>query len=200
MSFEIGKVRFAIPVACLGLLILLSACASARKAAPASQARHYYRLALYEVAEPVPEKSLMDGTAMPEVYKLVARPVFADGDFVAYDRTNHIISVSLEAARREHKVATSSFGEAFEFAWPCGPYVLVAGGERIFICGAWDPISSRSYRVPVIEGSMVPSYSAPSWRYDLTIRDWAPSEPNSGGKRHPLDDARIIAAISALRL
>jgi hypothetical protein len=154
-------------------------------------------LAIYLVAEEVPQLSLRAGTARPEGWKLKPRPEFSDFDFLDYNPTNHAFTVTLDAARR---VDSSSVKEGlYHLSYLEIPFVVVAGGERIYLGMCWSPPSSRSYGVPVmIWGAQVHTRGptdAVEFQIALAGSPWNPQAVSESD----LNDKRILEAVKWIK-
>jgi len=90
-------------------------------------------LAIYLLAERVPDKQLRDHTATVENVKLATSPVLADPDFVTCDVSKNSFVITPRAAIR---LGVATFANRV-------PYVLVAEGHRIYL-GVFDTYVSSS--------------------------------------------------------
>ncbi len=118
------------------------------------------RLAIYLPADDIPVRSLLEGKLNPGTVKLSAQPVIADADFVAYDRTNHTLEVTLGAAERLVKRlqmqlglkpgATLSRNKVLEFlvrGMRDTPFVLVAFGRPVYVGVFTTLLSAHMFRL-----------------------------------------------------
>jgi hypothetical protein len=177
--------------------LLLASCASPEDASVTKASNEPYRLAIYMVADNVPYQSLRDGTARPEGWKLRPWPAFSDFDFVNYDPTNHVFSVTLEAARR---VDSSTIKEGFyDLGYDGAPFVVVAGGERIYLGACYWTVSSITFGVPMmisgIQSLTEATTNTVEFPIELGTRVWS----TAAVKESVLNDKRILDAIKWIK-
>jgi hypothetical protein len=157
------------------LALLLGGCATAPPEAE--------ELALYLLAEEGPA-SLLEGAALDEL-ALAETPIIGPDDVLAYDTDTHTMSLSQEAIARVRAL--------FEPPVPTGgvPFVMTAGGERIYAGAFWTPLSSLSYDGVVILDAQMLSSVMPG---DLRISLGYPVPEVFTGE-DPRADPRILAAV-----
>jgi hypothetical protein len=163
------------------LLLCLSA------ASTCAQSDRPHSFAIYRTAEIVALGPLLTGKLDWTHVKLAAVPLISDGDLVAYDFTNHVMTVKPEVFRR---LPGSEV-----------PFVVVADGERIYLGAfmAWQ--SSKTLCIPCIVPDAVrpPFDLAEKWN-TLPIDDGFPPSYRSAmcTNPDPRSDERIRRALTAL--
>jgi hypothetical protein len=95
--------------------------------------------AIYLTAEPVDRRILTYGTGDWSSVKLQATPLISETDIVAYDFTNHWMTLKPEVFKR---LPSPSI--------PGTPFVVIANGERIYLGAFTTPASSIPVFVPSI--------------------------------------------------
>ena len=177
-------------------------------------------LRLHLIAGQVPRDQLEHGTIQAKSVKVVREAILSSADFKSYDRSNHVFTVTAEAARRlavglrrhtgrsEAPVICADGKAGYELCGPDTPFVLFASGEPIYAGVFSFPFSSRSYLVPVI----LPAPAGPFVLYLDSTNDvsfWinldtiaktygAPAD--WGTPKEVLTDKRILAALDKLGL
>ena len=101
--------------------------------------------------------ALLSGNVNAETVKLSPQPVIADADFVAYDRTDYTLQITLKAAKKLVKKlkglrrgATLSRSEVLDFFWdgmPDTPFVLTAFGRPVYVGVFTTTVSSGGFRL-----------------------------------------------------
>ena len=95
--------------------------------------------AIYLTAEPVDRRILAYGTGDWSSVKLQATPLISETDIVAYDFTNHWMTLRSEVFKRLPPPSI-----------PGTPFVVIANGERIYLGAFTTPSSSIPVFVPSI--------------------------------------------------
>jgi hypothetical protein len=119
--------------------------------------------------------------------KLGDHPLISDADLVAYDFTNHVMTVKPEVFRR------LPGGEV--------PFVVVADGERIYLGAFTTWLSSKTLCIPSIVPDIVrPSFDMAERHNTLSIDDGYPPSYRSAKCTNPdpRSDERIRQALAAL--
>lgn len=154
---------------------LLAGC---RPAEPAADG-----FAIYLLAEQGPA-SLLAETPLDEL-ALAEEPLVAPGDLLSYDTATHTLGISDAALARVQAL--------FALPVPTGgvPFVVTAGGERIYAGAFWTPLSSLSYDgVVIIDPTMLSSLMPGHLRISLGY-----PAPESFTGADPRSDPRILAAV-----
>lgn len=144
------------------------------------------QLAIHLVAEEVPWKAVVDGTVAPSGLKLMPKPIIADADLLAYNASNHTVTVTRAAARRMVEALDAKLQV---------PFVLLACGEPIYVGVLTTYLSSTSSGVPAILTD--PLLSGRSSKARFTI-DRAYPAAGFGRGEDPRGDTRVISAIERL--
>ena len=154
-----------------------------REAATGTTVRGEEGLAIYLLAEEGPA-SLLEGRALAEL-ALVEEPIIGPDDLLAYDTATHTMSLSEAAMGRVR--------ELFAAPVPTGgvPFVVKAGGERIYAGAFWTPLSSLSYDGVVILDTQMLSSVMPG---DIRITLGYPA-PEVFTGADPRADRRILEAV-----
>jgi hypothetical protein len=160
--------------------------AGCREAATGATVRGEEGLAIYLLAEEGPA-SLLEGRALAEL-ALAEEPIVGPEDVLAYDTATHTMSVSEAAMGRVR--------ELFAAPVPTGgvPFVVTAGGERIYAGAFWTPLSSLSYDGVVILDTQMLSSVMPG---DIRITLGYPAPEVFTGE-DPRADRRILEAVEGL--
>jgi hypothetical protein len=177
-------------------------------------------LCIYFVAGEVPRDQLWHGTIQAKSLKVVPKAILSSGDFKSYDRSNHVFTITAEAAKRlavglrrqmgrsEAPVVYASGKAGYELCGPDTPFVLFASGQPIYAGVFSFPFSSQSYLVPVI----LPAPAEPfvlaldstndvSFWINLNTIDKTYGAPADWGTpKEVLSDKRILAALDELGL
>lgn len=114
------------------LLAILSFASSCRGDPPNT-------FALYLTAEPVDMRILAYGTGDWSKVKLQAKPLISETDVVAYDFTNHWMTLKPDVFKRLPPPSI-----------PGSPFVVIANGEKIYLGAFTTPDSSIPVFVPSI--------------------------------------------------
>jgi hypothetical protein len=91
----------------------------------------------------------------PGSLKLISPPVLADADFVSFDVTNQVFTITAEAARRlEAKIKNGPPTLLRDGLFELIPYptvcVIKASGEAVYVGAFWTVASSSSFAGPVM--------------------------------------------------
>ena len=166
------------------------------------------RVGMYVVTNEVLRDALVNGTARAKEMTWAPTPVISDGDFVAFDATNHVLTVTADGAkrlakammRRETPSVTGRGVVGYHLDGPDTPFVLVISGEPIYVGVFSSPISSTMYSSPVIWPSLpfVPEDSTNTIR--LRLRFQKLKNDGSESTTNPWDDPRFLSAIKSLGL
>jgi hypothetical protein len=137
--------------------------------------------AIYRFAEPVDRRAITnaDWKHVP----LAKTPVISEADIMAYDFTNHLMTVKPEALKRLPKPAVSGT-----------PFVVVARGERVYLGVFMTCVSSISVALPsiVVDEHMVDTNLPPN-----TLRiDRVYAAPHSKSEPDPRADERVMRALA----
>jgi len=95
--------------------------------------------AIYLTAEPIDRKILAYGAGDWSSVRLQATPLISETDIVAYDFTNHWMTLKAEVFKRLPPPSI-----------PGTPFVVIANGERIYLGAFTTPSSSIQVFVPSI--------------------------------------------------
>ena len=166
------------------------------------------QVAMHVITNTVPRDVLVNGTAKAEEMKLAPTPVLSDQDFVAYDSTNHVLTVTADGAKRIAKAMmrkeTPSVTRAgvvgYHLDGPDTPFVLVISGQPIYVGIFSSPISSTTYSSPVIWPSLPFVREDSTNTVRLRIRFQKLPNNDSQSLRDPRDDPRFLSAIKGLGL
>jgi hypothetical protein len=141
-------------------------------------------LAIYLLEEEGPA-SLLEGRALAEL-ALAEEPIIGPDDVLAYDPATHTMSLSEAAMARVRAL--------FAAPVPTGgvPFVITAGGERIYAGAFWTPLSSLSYDGVVILDTQMLSSVMPG---DVRITLGYPAAEVFMGE-DPRSDPRILEAVT----
>jgi hypothetical protein len=152
-------------------------------------------------------------TAHLKDLNLVAPPILADSDFVAFDSTNHSFVVTGEAAKRLArriwelgKKDAPGWGDAptilrggyYELIPAPAPFVIEAFGERIYAGAFYTRFSSSGFEGPVIMAkemfikTNLPKKATFSFSIGLGYPGTSPGTPD------PRGDKRIVSAVRTL--
>ena len=173
------------------LLLALCACSLALHAAMAAT----NLLSIHLVAEWKP------GTRPAGILKLISPPVLADADFVSFDVTNQIFTITPDAARRlEAKIKNGpptwlqdGFFELIPYPTAC---VVKASGEAVYVGAFWTTFSSSSFDGPV----MLPDkqFISMNSTNDVTFRIELGYPGTFPGMTDLRRDSRIVSAVQKL--
>lgn len=142
------------------------------------------KLAIHLATNSVSQASIISGTAKPEGIRLVPEAIISDRDLLAYDRSNHSFRLTAEATARVHEVCRKRLQT---------PFVLLAGGERIYVGVFTSPLSSISAAVPSIT-----LWFSESETNNFRIERGYPAPSASPPEPDPRSDARVLRAINTL--
>jgi hypothetical protein len=166
------------------------------------------RVAMYVITNKVPRDALVNGTVKVGEMTFAPRAVLSDGDFVAYDTTNHVLTVSADGAkliakammRREAPSVTGSGVVGYHLDGPDTPFVLVVSGQPIYVGIFSSPISSTMYSLPVIWPSLPFVREDSTNPVRLRIRFQKLQNDNAQSLPDPRDDPRFLSAVKGLGL
>lgn len=165
------------PLCLFGLMLAAGVCG-------VCSAESTNKLAIHLATNSVSQASIINGTARPEGIRLVPEAIISDRDLLAYDPSNHSFRLTAEATARVHEVCRKRLQT---------PFVLLAGGERIYVGVFTSPLSSISADVPSIT-LWFSERDTNSFRIDRGY----PAPSASAPEPDPRDDARILQAVRAL--
>ena len=152
-------------------------------------------------------------TAHMKDLNIVAPPVLADPDFVAFDSTNHTFVITAEAARRLArciwqlgKKDAPGWGDSpailpggyTELIPTLAPFVIEAFGERVYAGAFYTSFSSHSFRGPVVlpEKGFISTNVAENANVSFSIQLGYPY--TFEGTSDPRGDGRIASAVQKL--
>ena len=138
---------------------------------------------IYLLAEPVDPRILAGKVDWSHV-NLQSTPVISESDILAYDFTEHWITLKAGAFKR---LPLPSI--------PGTPFVVVANGERIYLGAFTTPLSSQSLAVPSI---LVLAGGRASLPADTVQIDRAYPPASFGAGPDPRSDERIRRTLVAL--
>jgi hypothetical protein len=183
MAGEVGGVvmRCVLVVVMVGLALALAGC---RETGTGTADGGEEGLAIYLLEEEGPA-SLLEGRALAEL-ALAEEPIIGPDDVLAYDPATHTMSLSDDAMARVRAL--------FAAPVPTGgvPFVVTAGGERIYAGAFWTPLSSLSYDGVVILDTQMLSSVIPG---DVRITLGYPAPEVFTGE-DPRADPRILEAVA----
>jgi hypothetical protein len=135
--------------------------------------------------------------------KAASSPVLSDGDFVAFDTTNHTFTVTAKAAER---LSRSIRGEPptilrkgyYELVPHPTPFVLMVSGEPIYAGAFFTAFSSNGFDGPVIMADevFIKRKVRPSARFSFSIQLGYPC--SSRNTPDPRSDPRLVEAVQQL--
>jgi hypothetical protein len=144
-------------------------------------------LAIYLVTDRVPVESIILGTTTPAGLKLATTPLVSDTDFKSYDLTTHTFTVPAPIGA---KIVTAGFEHG------PAPFVLVAGGQSIYVGVFTTSASSTSSDLPTIEVGIPGADERGA--YGFTIDRGYPGPNGFGRGEDRRTDPRIVAAAAKL--
>ena len=95
--------------------------------------------AIYLVAAPVDPRELVRGRERWRQVELAPEPVISDADIVSYDFSKHAMRLKPEALKRIPRPGVEGIS-----------FVVVVGGERIYLGAFYNGFSSIPFPAPVI--------------------------------------------------
>jgi hypothetical protein len=95
--------------------------------------------AIYLVAAPVDPRVLVRDLERWRQVELAPEPIISDADIISYDFSKHAMRLKPEALKRIPRPGVEGIS-----------FVVVAGGERIYLGAFYNGFSSIPYRAPVI--------------------------------------------------
>lgn len=160
-----------------------------------SKAPYTYKLAWFPLTQPADRGALRRGdVSLPDTTPN-GLPLLSDADFVSYDPTNHVFTVTASAAFR--LVRTISNGRPSLLDVLETPFVVAAEGTPIYVGIISSPFSSTLYPIPTVWIS--PTVSAND-TVDVSVGrgfDLALSKKDSPST-DPRNDPRILQALQKL--
>ena len=136
--------------------------------------------------------------------QLAETPLISEADIISYDVSNHVVTLKPEALVRIQEVDVDLRGT---------PFVVVADGQRIYLGGFMNQVSSFALRYPTIlvglrwtpdppmySFTIIPELHAkpPQLPTNCLVIDRAYPSPSFGAGPDPRGDPRIKSALKAL--
>ncbi|MBX3744941.1 MAG: hypothetical protein KF833_06490 [Verrucomicrobiae bacterium] len=152
---------------------------------PDSRSGTTNQFAIYLIDEPVDRRLIASGQGDWSGVRLAASPVISQEDLVRYDATHHTVRLKPGVLDRIPKLPGTGV-----------PFVVVAGGERIYMGAFMTIYSSASVAVPVILVDR-PMFGANQPPDTLIIERAYPSSIIGVGS-DPRADPRLTTALKTL--